>query len=108
MWQEWEAWGTCSVECGTGTRSRQRRLELQPAAQTSEMEQAYDRSHYDSLQNRIEDYESQRNMSLIAAFACGGLSLFIGMLAVKLLSRRQTSYANLAGYVPAVTEALNA
>lgn len=92
-WSVWEAWSSCSAECGVGRRSRERKLTAtQEAPPMQQLFEQYVRENAE-LQHRTERVESSRVQEMAISFSAGAISLvvFFGALRTFQTTARSAS-----------------
>jgi len=94
-WSEWEAWSTCSAECGAGRRSRERRLS--PSQEAPAVQQLFE--HYvrenTELQRRTESIEGSRVQEMAISFSAGAISLVVFFGALRTFQATARSASNM-------------
>jgi len=94
-WSVWEAWSSCSSECGTGRRSRERKLT--PSLEVPPMQQLFE--HYvrenAELQHRTESVESSRVQEIAISFSAGAISLVLFFGALRTFQTTARSAGNM-------------
>jgi len=77
-WGDWSEWGDCSNQCGSGTRNRERHLNLMEESPFVRLS-----AENIDLEKRVEVVVGQKTQHLAIAFAAGAASLVLVLSAVR-------------------------
>jgi len=96
---DWKDWGLCSTSCGHGIRSRIKNLELRSAPEAirvltagSNEKDAVFSQKFDQLEQMADTLQTRRLQEMVVAFACGLMSLVVGLFLVRIVRRPRSGY----------------